>query len=219
MNDTHPPYPAPDGGGQPPAAGPAPSPSGRPAVPSAPAPRGRARRLAAAVGGRWPTYLGVAIAVVSTEEDPSNAAMIAFLAALTYLATAVAGRPLAVWPILVALLLLARGAEFLGVDHLWVTGPLAVAVAVAGLINGRLLEPGLYRWQLPQMAAVAAVVLAAEYAGLSFAGYLVAAVLLGHAAWDVVHWRADRVVHRPLAEFCAVLDFLLAVGLVVLLAV
>lgn len=117
------------------------------------------------------------------------------------------------------LLALAQAAEYLGVGYPAVVGPLAAVTAVAGLVNGRLLRPGLYRWQLPQTAAVAAVVLVAEYGGLPFAGYLVAAVLFGHAAWDVVHWRADRVVHRPLAEFCAVLDFLLAAGVVVLVSV
>ncbi|WP_371784497.1 hypothetical protein [Streptosporangium subroseum] len=41
-----------------------------------------------------------------------------------------------------------------------------------------------------------------------------AAGLLGHAAWDAAHWRADRVVTRPFAEWCGVLDLLL--GLAVL---
>jgi hypothetical protein len=33
---------------------------------------------------------------------------------------------------------------------------------------------------------------------------VVAAGLLGHAAWDVYHHRAGRVVRRSLAEFCFV---------------
>jgi hypothetical protein len=43
---------------------------------------------------------------------------------------------------------------------------------------------------------------------------LVAAGLLGHAAWDAYHHRTDRVVVRSLAEFCLVLDTALAVAIV-----
>jgi hypothetical protein len=44
---------------------------------------------------------------------------------------------------------------------------------------------------------------------------VVAAGLLGHAAWDVHHHRTGRVVARSLAEFCVVLDTLLAAAIVV----
>ena len=42
----------------------------------------------------------------------------------------------------------------------------------------------------------------------------VAAGPLAHAARDLYHHRADRVVTRSMAEFCFVLDTLLAVGIV-----
>jgi hypothetical protein len=45
--------------------------------------------------------------------------------------------------------------------------------------------------------------------------YLVAAGLLGHAAWDVYHHRVNKGVVRSLAEFCFVLDTLLAVAMVI----
>ena len=45
--------------------------------------------------------------------------------------------------------------------------------------------------------------------------YLVAAGLLGHAAWDVHHHRTNRVVLRSLAEFCLVLDTALAAAIVI----
>ncbi|GAB2702709.1 putative membrane protein [Microbacterium marinum] len=46
-------------------------------------------------------------------------------------------------------------------------------------------------------------------------GLLVALALLGHAAWDFYHHRARRVVSRHLAEFCGVLDVLVAILVVV----
>jgi hypothetical protein len=42
-----------------------------------------------------------------------------------------------------------------------------------------------------------------------------AAGLLGHAAWDVYDHRANKVAVRSLAEFCFVLDTLLAVAIVI----
>lgn len=46
--------------------------------------------------------------------------------------------------------------------------------------------------------------------------YLVAAGLLGHAAWDAVHWHADKIVARSFAEWCAVLDIALGLGILLL---
>jgi hypothetical protein len=45
--------------------------------------------------------------------------------------------------------------------------------------------------------------------------YLVAAGLLAHAVWDVHHHRVNKVVTRSLAEFCFVLDTLLALAIVI----
>ncbi|MEU7740876.1 hypothetical protein [Nonomuraea sp. NPDC049158] len=54
--------------------------------------------------------------------------------------------------------------------------------------------------------------------GAVVGSYLVALGLLCHAAWDVYHYRANRVVTRSLAEFCLVLDTALAVAIIVLTA-
>jgi len=45
--------------------------------------------------------------------------------------------------------------------------------------------------------------------------YLVAAGLLGHAAWDAYHHHVNRVVVRSMAEFCLVLDTALAAAIVI----
>jgi hypothetical protein len=42
--------------------------------------------------------------------------------------------------------------------------------------------------------------------------------LLGRAAWDVYHHRINKVVVRSMAEFCCVLDTLLAIAIVVAVA-
>jgi hypothetical protein len=67
------------------------------------------------------------------------------------------------------------------------------------------------------MLAFSAIALVAFYAQLDWAGYLLAAALLGHATWDAVHWWRNRVVPRSYAEFCAVVDLLLGVGILVMM--
>jgi hypothetical protein len=45
---------------------------------------------------------------------------------------------------------------------------------------------------------------------------LVAVGLLAHTVWDPIHLRARAIVSPSLAEWCAVLDTLIAVGILVL---
>ncbi|WP_052745928.1 hypothetical protein [Allosalinactinospora lopnorensis] len=175
------------------------------------------RRLATAITGRWPTYLGIALAVLSIGDGTPFASMIVAVAALTYLTVAVIDRPGAVWLVLVVLLAGAKAVEFFDLSYWVLFGPVALVATVVGLIGGQLRRPGLFRLQIPQMLVAGVVVVIAEFAGLEYAGYLVAAALLGHAIWDVAHWRADQVVTRSLAEFCAVIDSLLGLGLILLL--
>jgi len=72
------------------------------------------------------------------------------------------------------------------------------------------------RWLSAQTAAVlgfGAVAMAAVAVDPAAARYVLAAGWLTHAAWDVVHHRAGRVVPRWYAETCMVADVLLATAL------
>ena len=94
----------------------------------------------------------------------------------------------------------------------WSMLALVAVLAVYGLARGAV-RP---RWGMPLQAAAmvvmsGAAILAVTVADTTWAGLLVGAALLAHTAWDVVHHRMERVVPRSLAEFCAVLDTLLAV--------
>jgi hypothetical protein len=66
------------------------------------------------------------------------------------------------------------------------------------------------------MAVVLALAFLAVTLPQPWGAVLLAAGLLGHTMWDLAHLRSGRVVPRSMAEFCAVLDALLAVGVVVL---
>jgi hypothetical protein len=71
--------------------------------------------------------------------------------------------------------------------------------------------------QVLAMLAFGAVSIIALYVDPTIGACLVAAGLLGHALWDAEHYRRDAVVARPYAEFCGVLDLLLAAVVVVVL--
>lgn len=45
---------------------------------------------------------------------------------------------------------------------------------------------------------------------MTVGGLLLAAALLAHAAWDIHHHRTGRIVDHSFAQFCAVLDILVA---------
>jgi hypothetical protein len=74
-------------------------------------------------------------------------------------------------------------------------------------------ELGSRRWLTAQTAAVlgfGALAIAAAAAAPATARFVLAAGWLAHAAWDVAHHRADRVVPRWYAELCMVCDLVVA---------
>ena len=88
-------------------------------------------------------------------------------------------------------------------------------LAAYGVARGALRPAeGLPRQALA-MLVVGAAAAVTVLAGGALGGYLVAAGLLADAAWDVYHHRVNRVVVRSMAEFCFVLDTLLAVAVIV----
>ncbi|MER6508462.1 hypothetical protein ABT158_16690 [Nonomuraea sp. NPDC001636] len=175
-------------------------------------------RVLMAVARRWPTGLGVAFMAFNVLglEDGRDAALVVFLAALVYLATAVTGRPGAAWPLFGASVVAVAVLRLLALEP-WpglVGG--AVCVAVVGLADGLVRRPTLVAAQVPAMLAFGAVSVVALSLSPAVGGYLVAAALVGHAALDVVLWRRNKVVARSMAELCAALDLTLGVVIVVL---
>jgi hypothetical protein len=109
-----------------------------------------------------------------------------------------------------------------GIDVALVLGTATVALAITGLVlrlSG--LAPQLrgLRWlQIPMALVYAALAVLAFRVPPEVATAMVAAGLIAHAAWDVVQWRADAVLARSFAEWCAVYDLVIGVGLLVVLA-
>ena len=88
-------------------------------------------------------------------------------------------------------------------------------LVVYGVVRGAARPAGGLPLQTIAMIGFGATAAITLIVGGEVGAYLVAAGLLGHAAWDVWHHRANRVVVRSLAEFCFVLDTLLAAAIAI----
>ncbi|UBU12648.1 hypothetical protein [Nonomuraea gerenzanensis] len=178
-------------------------------------------RALAFLAHRWPTFAGlVAMALaVLDDQDGRSQGLVVFLAALIYLATAVVGRPGVVWILFGAAVVGVTVTRVLGADLWPVLVGGAVSVTVLSLVSDLPRRPRLAAMQIPLMLVFGAAALLALSLDPVLGAWLVAVALIGHAAQDVIVWRAGKVVARSLAEFCAVLDFTLGVAIIILLYV
>jgi hypothetical protein len=162
---------------------------------------------------RWPAAAGVLMAGVAgldiADDGGVGLAPVLAASAVIYLGAAALGRQGASWPLFFgSFLVLAVADEY----ATWVLLGAAVALAGYGLLRGAARGLPLQAVAMAGFGGAAAVALAVSP---DVGAYLVAAGLLGHAAWDVHHHRTGRVVARSLAEFCVVLDTLLAAAIIV----
>ncbi|MEO3750541.1 hypothetical protein [Streptomyces sp. B6B3] len=174
----------------------------------------------AALLRRWPAWLGAGLAVFMGLGPSEGAALAPALAAsaVIYLGAAALRRQSAAFPLFIGTFVVISAAEVLGgIDATWLLLAAAVPFLAYGLRAG-----GTAADRLPPqtiaMAAFGGVAALALLADDTLGAYLVAAGLLGHAAWDAHHHRTNQVVTRPFAEMCLVLDVLLA-ALIVLATV
>ena len=193
------------------------------ADPNAEAAIGRTAERAPTALRRWPTAAGlvfggaIAGAFAIGRAGELEMAQVLTAAAFVYLGAAALGRRGAAWPLFgVTFVLITIGAIVPGFDPLWAIAAMGTALVVWGLVRGRA-RPA---WGLPltagAMVVAGAIAIAVALLGQPWAGLLVGLGLLGHAAWDAFHLRADRVVGRSLAEFCLVLDTVIGLAVIVL---
>jgi hypothetical protein len=177
------------------------------------------RGLVVALKGRWPTWLAVALALLTAGDDPDSWTGLSealLLFALGYLVAAVLQQRQATW--LIASLAIGALAALRLQD--WADPSLVLLVAALALVlwavgRGQLWPPGAVMLETAGMVGFAAIALAAMSLSYELGGYLLAAGWFGHAAWDFAHYRADTVVSRSFAEWCAVFDALGAVGILI----
>lgn len=161
----------------------------------------------------WPAALGVVVAAGTAYglADGRDAAPVVAASGLVYLAAAATGRRWMAWLGFGVTFALITLDKFTGFDAVPWLLTLAVAMFVAGLVSRRTRPWWSFPLQTAAMVLLGAIALLAMRVDATVGGLLVAGALLGHAGWDVYHDRTDRVVARSLAQFCAVLDILVAV--------
>lgn len=167
----------------------------------------------------WPALVGIALAafVALDLSRGSELAPILTASGLVYLGAAALQRPSTAWPLflLTFVVITADSAGWVDFDATWVLLGLAGLFVGYGLLRGAVRPAGGLPLQTIAMIAVGAAAAIALSVNEVVGAYLVATGLLAHAAWDVYHHWVNKVVVRSLAEFCFVLDTLLAVAIVV----
>lgn len=173
------------------------------------------------LAGHWPVVVGVVAGaglgwgLWSGHVSWRQAVAVLVAAAFVYLGSAALDSRRAAWPMFgLTVVAITAGGRVALLDPVLVLGVAALLLAVVGLARGRI-EPG---WGLPAQSAVMvlalAVALLASGIAQPWAGLVLAAGLVGHAVWDVAHYRSRRVVAVSMAAFCAVFDVLLAGAIV-----
>ncbi len=171
----------------------------------------------------WPTLAGIAFAafvaldLFAGNEAGSDLGPIVAASGLVYLAAAALKKPPMAWPAFFVSVVVITAAKlgWTDFDATWILIALAALLAVSGLLTGAVRPAGGLPLQTIAMLGFGAVAAIALYIDQVVGAYLVAAGLLAHAAWDAYHHRANKVVARSMAEFCFVLDVLLAVAIVI----
>jgi hypothetical protein len=163
---------------------------------------------------RWPTAVGIGFAALVAIGTPVHyIAPIVTASGFVYLGSAALRRRAAAWPMFFVTFVLLAITNTLGLTPVWPSWwmlGIAVLLVAYGLIRGAR-HPS---WGLPlqagAMVLLVAMAITAVNVNAFWAGLLVCTGLLAHTAWDIYHYRSQRVVVRSMAEFCAVLDTCIA---------
>jgi len=171
----------------------------------------------AAILHRWPTWLAIAMAAVLAPGTTVGELATALpLLAFGYLAAAALKRRGATWLLAVGVIAAYAGLRMQDlVDPLVALVAAAIALMLWGALRGQL-RRGTLVIEAAGMVGFTAISLAAVSADPELGRWVVAAGWFGHAAWDLAHLKADKVVSRSFAEWCTVFDVLRAVGILIL---
>jgi hypothetical protein len=171
----------------------------------------------------WPTLAGIAFAVFVAldlfrgEETGVDLAPIVAASGLVYLGAAALEKPSTAWPLFVVTVIVITAARLgaINFDPTWILLGIAVLLFAYGLRRGATRTEGGLPLQSIAMVAFGGTAAIALMVNEVVGAYLVAAGLLARAAWDAYHHWTGKVVVRSMAEFCFVLDVLLAVFIVI----
>jgi hypothetical protein len=172
---------------------------------------------------RWPTALAIALAALalaggdSYQDQVTSLSQALLVLPLEYLIVAKFRTQRATWPVIAVLFpatLVLLETDV--VDPSVLLSAVALVVLVWSAVDGQLRRSGVFQVQALGMVGFGALALVGLAVDPELGRWLVAAGWLAHGVWDFVYLRLDRVVARSYAEWCGVIDVLIAAGLVLL---
>lgn len=199
--------------------------SGKASGPASDRPASNGRRPVEMLKRRWPTALAVALVILTTAGGSGELADTVGtfgdalpLLPLLYVIIHQIGKPRVTWPVLgagVAVMVALRAQDVVSQPVALVA--IALAVLVWGAVRGTPHGRASFGVQAAGAFAFGALALVGLAVDPDLGRYLVAAGWFFHGVWDFVHLRLDKVVARSFAEWCGVVDVLVAVHLLFLL--
>jgi hypothetical protein len=165
---------------------------------------------------RGPSALGLAVAALQLARGPDTetVATVIGVAVVCYLGAAALDRRWVAWAGCVVVSGVVVASQAIGLSWWAVSGLVALALVVAGLLLGVPRAP--LAAQTAALLGYGGVAVAALFLSPRVGLVLAGLALTGHSGWDVLHYRRNQVVHRSLAEFCVLLDVPLGVGAILL---
>ncbi len=169
---------------------------------------------------RWPTALALvqaaaAIAViVLLGADVEFASGIATMAGIYMVAFAL-GRPAAAWAAWPSLMAVVLALIVLGIDAQVGMTVVLVLLWIWAIWRGRTRDGRWFTIQTAGMVVFGAFTVLAVLVDPTVGGVLVGVGWIAHGIWDVYHFATNKVVNRPWAEMCFVVDILVGAALVV----
>ena len=176
---------------------------------------------------RWPTALGIAggagvIAVIALlDREVEFFAPVVVMMAGIYLMAYALGRQSAAW--LALLVLSVVVSVLLGLDGAGAL-PFDPAIGMSGVVlllwlwtvaRRRYTDGATFSLQTAGMVGFGALTLLCVVVAGRWGILLAGVGFLAHGVWDLYHYRANKVVNRPYAEFCGVLDLVAGPALIV----
>ncbi|MFC3999375.1 hypothetical protein ACFOVU_25920 [Nocardiopsis sediminis] len=170
---------------------------------------------------RWPTAMALLMTVTTlggagSDDGVATFSGILLLLPLLYLVVAKLGRRRATWPLLVAgvaVIFVLEGLELIAPAAVFTA--IALVVLVWGAVDGQLRRSGVFRLQALGMLGFGALALIGLAVDPDLGRYAVAAGWFLHGVWDLVHLKRDKVVSRSFAEWCCVVDIVIAIELAI----
>jgi hypothetical protein len=141
--------------------------------------------------------------------------------AAIYLMAYALGRPWTVWIALAVLSTLVgvcqvlAGLDLLPVDPAVAMSVVAVLLWLWTIARRRFTDGRTFSLQTAGLAGFGAVTLICGLLAPRWGILLVGLGFLAHGVWDAYYFRQNKIVHRPYAEFCGVLDATVGPALIV----